>query len=47
MYKIALFRNKKLKKIIRTYRTYKGASSKFKKLIYNNNIKFPKEFENG
>ena len=47
MYKIALFRNKKLKKIIRTYRTYKVASSKFKKLIDNNNIKFPKEFENG
>ena len=47
MYKIVLFRNKKLKKVIRTYKTYKGASFKFKKLIDNNNIKFPKEYENG
>ena len=47
MYKIVLFRNKKLKKVIRTYRSYKGASSKVKNLIDNNNIKFPKEFENG
>lgn len=47
MYKIVLFRNKKLKKVIRTYKSYQGASTKFKKLIDNNNIKFPKQFENG